>query len=99
DVSSPGPVVSSPNQGGSGLGGGPTPLTVPLASPNTFGAQSTLVILFNFPDLTTQPYTAASARSVTFTDVSNFYLEGSFQQTWLTGTVAGWYTIAAPSTT
>src|SRR5712691_8595106 len=51
-----------------------------LASPNTFGVQSTLVILFNFSDLTTEPYTVASARSVTFNDVNNFYLENSFQQ-------------------
>ena len=73
--------------------------TVSLASPNTFGVQSTLVILFNFVDLSTQPWTTATAQSVTFTDVNNFDLENSFGQTSLTGTVAGWFTIAAVSTT
>ncbi len=72
--------------------------TADLASANTFGVQSTLVILFNFPDLTTQPYTTATAQSAVFTDVNNFDLENSFQQTSLTGTVTGWYTISAAST-
>ena len=48
--------------------------------------------------LNSQPYTPASAQSVTFTDVSNFDLENSFGQTWLEGAVVGWYTIAASST-
>jgi trimeric autotransporter adhesin len=82
-------------------GDGPTSdlTTLALASPNTFGVQSTLVILFNFLDVTTQPYTTATAQSITFTDVNNFDLENSFNQTSLTGTVTGWYTIAAVSTT
>src|SRR2546426_9217696 len=40
-----------------------------------------------------QPYTLDYARSVVFTTTSNFFLENSSQQTWLTGTVYGWYTI------
>ena len=72
--------------------------TLSLASPNTFGAQSTLVILFNFQDLATEPYTTATAQSITFTDVNNFDLENSFGQTWLTGTVAGWFTLPMSST-
>jgi hypothetical protein len=67
--------------------------------PNTFGAQKTLVILVNFQDLATQPYSPSSAYDVTFTTVSNFYRNNSFQQTWLTGDVAGWYTIPVSSTT
>jgi Gametolysin peptidase M11. len=67
--------------------------------PNTFGAQQTLVILVNFQDLATQPYTSASVYDTTFTSVSNFYRNSSFQQTWLTGDVAGWYTIPVSSTT
>src|SRR6185436_4484983 len=73
--------------------------TLQLASGNTFGVQSTLVILFNFSDLATEPYTAASAQSVTFNEVNQFYLENSFQQTSLQGTVVGWYNIGAASTT
>ncbi|HEY3092245.1 MAG TPA: M12 family metallo-peptidase, partial [Vicinamibacterales bacterium] len=79
--------------GGSGGGSGQA-----LVSPNTFGVQSTLVILFNFQDLVQQPYTTSLANTVTFTQVNNFDLENSFQQTSLTGTVVGWYTIASSAT-
>jgi hypothetical protein len=58
-----------------------------------FGAQSTAVLLVNFASSPTQPYTAAAARSVVFGTTSNFDLENSYQQTWLTGDVFGWYTI------
>ena len=68
------------------------------ALPNTFGEQRTVVILVNFRDAPTQPYTPADAQSVFFTTTSNFYYEGSFQQTWLTGDVFGWFTIALDST-
>ena len=70
--------------------GGMTTMSLPgmsLATPNTFGPQSTLVILFNFTDLTTQPFTSATAQSITFTDANNFDLENSFGQTSLVGTV------------
>lgn len=74
-----------------------TSTTGPL--PNTFGAQSTLVILVNFQDNpTNQPYTAADAQSVVFGPSSDFFLENSYQQTWLTGDVSGWYTIPVSST-
>jgi hypothetical protein len=76
----------------------PPPPTGPL--PNTFGAQSTLVILVNFQDApTNQPYTVADAQSLVFGTVNNFILENSYQQTWLTGSVVGWYTIPLSSTT
>ncbi len=74
------------------------PPTTPL--PNTFGAQSTLVILVNFQDNpTNQPYTVAYAQSVVFGTTSSFILENSYQQTSLTGNVVGWYTIPVSSTT
>ncbi len=66
--------------------------------PNTFGAQKTLVILVNFQDKATQPYTPDTARNIVFNTTSNFDLENSFQQTWLTGDVYGWYTITLDST-
>jgi len=72
--------------------------TLASALPNTFGAQKTLVILVNFSDNATQPYTVATAQSVVFTTTSNFDLENSYGQTWLTGDVVGWYTIALSST-
>jgi gametolysin peptidase M11/alpha-galactosidase-like protein len=73
--------------------------TAALASPYTFGPQQALVILINFTDNAAQPYTPASARSVTFTETSNFYLENSYQQTSLTGNVVGWFTIPSGSAT
>jgi len=69
-----------------------------VALPNTFGAQKTLVMLVNFQDKATQPYTVSTAQGIVFTTTSNFDLENSFQQTWLTGDVVGWYTIPLSST-
>jgi M6 family metalloprotease-like protein len=68
--------------------------------PNTFGAQPTLVMLVNFQDAPTiQPWTAAQIQSEVFatTGMSGFLQEASYGQTWLTGDVYGWYTIAATS--
>jgi hypothetical protein len=73
-----------------------TALTTVL--PSTFGAQKTLVILVNFQDKAAEPYTPDTARNIVFNTTSNFDLENSFQQTWLTGDVYGWYTIALDST-
>jgi len=79
-------------------GTGGTVQALSSVAPNTFGAQKTLVILVNFQDKATQPYTPAQAQSVAFTTTSNHYKENSFQQTWLAGDVAGWFTIALSST-
>ena len=68
------------------------------ALPNTFGSQHTLVMLVNFQDKATQPYTVEQARNVTFGTTSNFDLENSYGQTWLTGDVVGWFTIPVSST-
>lgn len=68
------------------------------ALPNTLGGQRTAVILVNFQDKQTEPYSVADARAVVFTSTSNFDLEGSYQQTWLEGDVYGWYTIPLSST-
>ena len=61
--------------------------------PNTFGAQKTLVILVNFQDNTTQPWTPQDVQSTVFGTASNFLMENSFQQTWLTGDVTNWFTL------
>ncbi|MDP3813855.1 Ig-like domain-containing protein [Pseudomonas sp.] len=67
--------------------------------PNTTGAQRTLVILVNFRDApSVMPWTPSQASSLVLGTVSAFYLENSDQQTWLTGNVAGWYTIPVDST-
>jgi len=75
-----------------------TASTVAVLS-NTLGAQKTLTILVNFSDApTAKPYTLAQAQSVMFTSTSNYDYEASYQQTSLTGTVAGWFTIAETTT-
>ena len=63
----------------------------PIA-PNTFGQQNTLVILVNFRNNTSQPYDTAAAGAV-FNTTSNFFLENSYQQTYLNTTIRGWYTL------
>src|SRR5215813_2999153 len=47
--------------GGGGSGGGSTTPSIPV--PNTFGAQSVLVILVNFQDDAIQPYMVADAQN------------------------------------
>ncbi len=73
--------------------------TLALASPYTFGAQSTLVLLVNFSDNTSQPTTVDAARSLVLTTLSNFDLENSQNQTWLTGDAFGWFTLAMSGST
>ena len=63
-----------------------------------FGGQNVLLILVNFQDEATQPYTIADAQNV-MTSTSAYYNEASYGQTWLNGTVTGWYTIPVSSTT
>jgi hypothetical protein len=73
-------------------------VTAPAAGSNTFGSQSTLVLLVNFQDNPVAPYTLSETEGVVFTTTSNFDREGSYQQTWLTGNAFGWFTIAMSST-
>ena len=78
------------------LGGGKSVKQVAAAPvPSTIGDQRTLVILVNFQDNAAQPYTLVDAQAVVFGVTSNFFLENSYQQTWLSGDVVGWFTIAA----
>lgn len=80
-------------------GGGSSVQTVALASPNTFGEQRTLVMLVNFQDNLSQPYGVAAAHKTTFQDVSNFFIENSYGQTWVTGDAVGWLTLPMTSAT
>jgi hypothetical protein len=68
--------------------------TLGVSTTRTLGSQSVLVILFNFSNNRVEPYTAASTATVN-DEVTNFYLEGSYGQTVMSFTVAGWFTIAA----
>jgi hypothetical protein len=71
----------------------PTP-TPSIPVPNTFGAQSALVILVNFQDAAVQPYLASDVQNAFFSAANSFIMENSYQQTSLTGDVVGWYTIS-----
>jgi hypothetical protein len=73
--------------------------TSSIPVPNTFGAQSTLVMLVNFQDDTVQPYTTGDAYNAVFGTANDFFMENSYGQTSLTGDVVGWYTIPDSVTT
>jgi hypothetical protein len=87
------------------LSSGDSVQTLSAALPNTFGGQKTILILVNFNDKATQPYSVATAQSVMNT-TSNFDMENSYAQTFLTGVantsmaadVYGWFTINQSST-
>ena len=68
-----------------------------LSTSNTFGEQKTAVILVNFQDNPAVSYSAAAAYATTFQTTSDFFRENSYGQTWLTGDVFGWFTLAMPS--
>jgi hypothetical protein len=76
-----------------------TTSTSSIPVPNTFGAQSTLVILVNFQDYANEPYTVADTQNMFFGTANNFFVENSYGQTSITGTVVGWYTIPDSITT
>jgi hypothetical protein len=66
---------------------------------STLGTFNTLVIMVNFQDQpSAQPYTSAAVQNVVFNQTSAWDLENSFQNTRLTGNVAGWFTIGVNST-
>lgn len=68
------------------------------ASSNALGEQRTAVILVNFQDDLSQPVTPAQVQSLVFGTVSNYFKENSSQQTWLNGSVFGWYTASFTKT-
>lgn len=77
----------------------PNTSTAPTALDYTFGEQRTAVFLVNFQDKPTEkPWTKAEIENRFFTEISDFFWENSYQQTWLTGDVYGWYTVPFNST-
>ena len=71
------------------------------ASASVSGTKSVAVILFNFSDDRSQPFTPSSVAQTYFAagaadrSVANYYNEGVVGQVQLTGQAYGWYTIAA----
>ncbi|HKG78183.1 MAG TPA: NEW3 domain-containing protein [Pyrinomonadaceae bacterium] len=68
-------------------------------SGNSFGQHRVLVVMVNFQDKQTQPFTREQAQAVMFGTTNDFYREASYGQTWLTGDVYGWYTIPVNAST
>lgn len=62
------------------------------------GEQKTAVILVNFTDNPSQPKTADEAHALVFGQVSDWFWEGSYQRTFLSGDTFGWFTISASAT-
>lgn len=66
----------------------------------TTGELKLLIILINFPDNTTQPFTKEAVKKLVFDDrysVNNYYNEASFGKLSLSGDVIGWFTLASSS--
>jgi hypothetical protein len=73
----------------------PTSITpMDSTAARTMGARDALVILFNFSNNPTQPYSRATAAAVN-EQVRRLYLENSFGQRAMNFTVTGWFTIPA----
>ncbi|MBL4816864.1 MAG: cadherin-like domain-containing protein [Shewanella sp.] len=65
---------------------------------NTLGEQRTLVLLVNFQDNTSQPWTVAQAQELVFGTVNDYYQEASYGRTWLSGDVQGYFTLPIDAT-
>ncbi|WP_090363701.1 Ig-like domain-containing protein [Ferrimonas sediminum] len=66
--------------------------------PNTLGEQRLLVMMVNFLDNGSQPWSLEQARQTVFGSVDDFYRENSGGQTWLSGDVHGYYTLPINAT-
>ncbi len=65
-----------------------------VAALPTTGEQKTLVLMVNFQENPSeQPLTSTEADSLVFGEVNDFYQQNSYGQSWLSGQVAGWFTL------
>lgn len=64
-----------------------------LSGNYAIGEQKTLVMLVNFSNDTSTPWTVEEARNVVFGETNDFMQENSDGRTWLSGDVTGWYTL------
>lgn len=77
-----------------GGSGDPDTSSAPAELDYTTGEQRTAVFLINFQDNPAdRPWSVADMDARFFGQISNFFLENSYQQTWLSGDVLGWYTL------
>jgi hypothetical protein len=84
-------AIRLPASGPEGLAGLEVLAAAPLS--NTFGSQKTLLILVNFSNAPTQPYTVDQAKTG-YAAVDAWFREVSYQQTSLAIDVVGWYTMS-----
>ena len=67
--------------------------------PDTFGEQRTAVILIQYEnDDEVPPWTVQEVRDLVFGEVSDFFLENSYGQTWLSGDIYGWLRVPVANT-
>ena len=69
------------------------------AASSSMGQHRVLVMMVNFQDKQTQPFTREQAQAVMFGTTNDYFREASYGQTSLSGDVYGWYTIPVSSTT
>ena len=62
------------------------------------GERRVLTILVNFEDDPLELFSPSAAREIVFGTTNDFLVESSYEQLWLTGDVAGWFTLPLPST-
>ncbi|QQX82052.1 cadherin-like domain-containing protein [Shewanella sp. KX20019] len=65
---------------------------------NTLGEQRTLVLLVNFQNNASEPWTVEQAQELVFGPVNDYYQEASYGQTWLSGDVQGYFTLPIDAT-
>jgi hypothetical protein len=78
-------------------GGNSTQTVSPAPALSPLGEQRTLVMLVNFSDKTTQPWTRDQVNQVIFGTMNAFIQENSYGATWVSGDVTDWMTIALSS--
>jgi hypothetical protein len=69
------------------------------AGATTFGERRLIVVLVNFQDNASQPFSVATAKAVAFDQVSRFVQESSYGQTSVAGDAFGWFTLPMSSAT
>lgn len=74
--------------------------TVTAAAPlvNTVGEQKIGVLLVNFTDDRSQPFTLAQVHDMVFNQLNGYVRENSFQKTWVSGNSWGWLNLPIAKT-
>ncbi len=74
--------------------------TVVAAAPlaNTLGEQKIGVLLVNFTDDRSQPFTLAQVHDMVFNQLNGYVRENSFQKTWIAGNSWGWLNLPVAKT-